>query len=36
MDELMENIKEAIELYLEVKGKEIEPVEVVDVRTVKV
>jgi len=36
IDELMENIKEAIELYLEVKGKEIEPVEVVDVRTVKV
>ena len=36
IDELMENIKEAIELYLEVKGEEIEPVEVVDVRTVKV
>ena len=36
IDELMENIKEAIELYLEVKGEEIESVEVVDVRTVEI
>jgi len=40
IDELMENIKEAIKLYLylteTIDGGEIEPVEIVDVRTVEV
>ncbi|MCD6155888.1 MAG: type II toxin-antitoxin system HicB family antitoxin [Candidatus Atribacteria bacterium] len=36
VDELMANIKEAIELYLEAVGGDVAPVEIVDVRTVEV